>query len=689
MSSNTVLPQAPPQIEENDKALLDWIDSSIRYGLGLLKREQSYNSVAASINYINGSNVGMRQSTLSRVNFNRLRKNLYEIVSSMTDVRPIWSYHTRNEEYKKQGEILDIIVRNWWRNSYSDGRLRDSLMYSAVGGSGYLKVEWNPSLPGGGNIDLIPLDPRDVIPIQPSLNTSVQQWQGVAIRKTISLTALRQRYPEKFYKYQASSKMWFESKIANSPTAGAVLGNLNITSPVLERLFSGKGSASNTGNDVDLVFVYINDFSLNTGLEPKIMGRPDTNWCYKVYPLGSAHPITGRVVTEDEARLYPRGRLVVCTPDCILEDIPNPYWHGLFPVVKFTLDPQPWTILGSSFVVDCMSMQDSLNETLRGVEDSIKQWLRRTIVADKNAISRSMLRTVDSRLAGQKLNLNPTAGDGLKFIDGPQLPAFIMEYVGFLVDGIDDNSGVKGLKELASLKQMPSADTVEKYLESQSPLLRLRGRSLEQSLAELAEMVKSMIFQFYDAPRRIQILGPDGITMEDFDYDPRNMIPSLEVVDPNYRPEYDSRLSRVDRGTRHQKNFVFSVAPSTFLNTTNTQNKMFMLQLARMPSGPLIDPWTLLNAFDVPNTGPEPKGSIFDRVQMAQQIGLYPPSQLQQMQMQMAAQQQQAGGGGAPKVDQTPNQGPGRPPSGNAPPHPVMRTDQATGGQRMTVSESQ
>lgn len=666
----------PPKIEENDQQLLGWLSTAIQAGRSSIAKERAYQGIGGCIDYVAGNTGTLRPSALSKVSFNRIRKNVYEIVSSMTDVRPVWNYQTYNNEYKKQADILNLLVRNWWRNSHADKRMQDALMYSCVGGSGYLKIEWNPYLPGGGNIDLIPLDPRDVIPINPALNSSVQQWEGVAIRKTLPLETLRWRYPEKYYRYKAATKSWFDAKTGGTTPSP---GQAAIISPVLERLFSG--SQPSVGADVDLVSVFIRDNSMNTGLDPVLMGRPGTNWCYKVYPLGSINPITKMVVTEDEAKLYPRGRLIICTPETILEDIPNPYWHGLFPVVKFTLDPQPWSILGSSLVDDGRTMQDSLNEILRGVEDCVKQCLRRTAVADRNAISKSLLNKFDTRLAGQKLQINPTQGEGIKLLDGPELPAYVMEYVKFLIEGLDDNMGVKGLKELAQLKQMPSSDTIEKFMDAQSPILKLRGKGMEQSLAELAEMVKVMIFQYYDLPRRVQILGPDGASMQDFDYDPRQLVPALSPGDPGYKPEYDKNFSRVERAQRFHRNFTFAVAPGTLLDVTQTQQKMFQLQLFRMQ---MLDPWTLWEAFDVPNIGPVPPDPVPQRIRLAKMIGLIPPDQMMLMQMQGG---QPPGGGPPPGGGKPPGQGEGRPPSGNQPPQMVQRKDE-NGIPRQAVSES-
>src|SRR5690348_424878 len=135
---------APASVRENEDEILGFLDGLLRANLATLKREPSYQTLNDCINFINGASGGMKQSALSRVTFNRQRKNVYEIVSSMTDVRPIWNYQTANNEFRHQADILNLIVRNWWRNCYADRRLQDALMYSCVGGSGYLKVEWNP-----------------------------------------------------------------------------------------------------------------------------------------------------------------------------------------------------------------------------------------------------------------------------------------------------------------------------------------------------------------------------------------------------------------------------------------------------------------------------------------------------------------------------------------------------------------
>ena len=662
---------SPPKIVEATTELLAWVHASGAEGAALLRREAAWNSLIANIGFVDGNQLPLRSSALSRITDNRAKKVLYETVSAMTDVRPIWNYQTENNKWKEQASVLNLLVRNWWRNTYADMALQDCLMYAGVGGSGYIKLEWDPSLPGGGNIVMIPLDPRDVIPIRPAYNSSVQKWEGVQIRKVITVNEARRRWPGYAHRLSGTTASWFEPKGFPSPAGN----QRNVVSPAMSVLFPQKPPEGTSVQNIDLIHIFVKDYTINVSSQSKLMGKPNSNWSYWVHPVGSTHPITNKIVTEEEARLYPRGRLIICTPDCILEDMPNPYWHGQFPLIKFTLDATPWSILGTPLISDIKSMCEALNEGLRGFDDGMRQWIRPNVVADKNAVPQSVLKNYEPRKGGQRLSMNPSAGKGMEHMPGPNLPPFYGNFLQFLREEIDDNAGVKGLRELAQLKQMPSSETVEKFLDSQSPLLKLRGRNLERSLAELAEMVKVMMFQFYDTPRRVQILGPKGAMKEDFyDYDPGTMIPGMAPGSAEFRAEYDARLDRLERGIAHSRNFTFTVEPNSFLETSHMQHKMFLLQLYRMPM-PLVDPWTLLEAFDVPGIGPVPEGTVFDRIKLAQMLGLMPGPP-------------PPPGAGGPAPGGPPPGPPGRPPSGQAPPKFVTRTDEQTGGQRQVVSES-
>lgn len=718
MSYNT-----PGPIGQYEKETLAWVQLKGQEGMSLLRKEKAYSEAQKSMDYMDGDQLPLRSKSISGITDNRVRKIVLETVSALTDVRPIWNYETYNYDHKDQAIILNKLARGWWKNSRADRKLQSALTYSCVGGSGYLQLSWNPDLAGGGDFELTPYDPRDVIPIDPVFSDSIQDWRGVILRQRVSIESLKSQYPAKAAYFDSTDPGWFGMETLSKS------GKFNTAVTTVWSTLTGKGSdggnARRPPGTMDLMRVFIKDDSIHTGDGPRLMGDPDSNWQYTVYPVGADGP-DGKPVTKEQAKLYPRGRLIVCTTGCVLYDGPNPNWHGMFPVIRFTLDPLPWSILGASMVSDLIPMQNALNEALRGAEDGIGQWVRRGIIADRNSISKHNLESLDTRKAGLRALLNPTAGEGFKIIDGPTFPTWYMEIIQFFKNEMDENSGVRGLTQLAQLNQMPAADTLDKFMDALSPLLKLRARSIEVSLGEIAEMLKVGFFQYYDAKRRIQILGKDGLSLEDFDYDPGQLV-------PHHLPGG----SRMERASLHHRNFSFSVAPNTFLNISHTMQKMLMLQLFRVPGG-AIDIYSLWESMDIPNIGPIPAENIPDRMIAARKLGLQPgPTpevvktqehmtllqakaaemqimmQMQQMQMQQQQMGQQAalqasmGGGqlGAPPGmggDGGPPPGgplkslgagggppggtPGRPPSGQEPPQMLVRNGPE--GPRSIVSES-
>jgi hypothetical protein len=664
--------------------LLSWLRQKYGEGMAALKKERAFEQMSDAIRYIEGKQYTTKNKAISTIVTNRLRKIALETVATMTDVRPIWNYETYVEEYAPQGEILNKLARSWWRNTNADRRLASILLYACAGGSGYGLLTWNKELSqGDGDLELVPFDPRDVVPIDAVYSDNIQDWRGVILRQRFPVETLRKMFPSKANYIIGKELSWSPVYPDKTGKSEAVI------SPLWESIDMKKNLNDVPG--VDVMRAYMKDDSLNLTDATITMGEGD--WSYVVYPMGGNTP-DGTPITKDMARLYPRGRLVIFTPECVLRDIPNPHWHGQFPVIRFTLDPLPWTLLGTSLIGDLIPLQDALNQALRGTEDGLRQWVQRSVAADKRSMPKSALDALDTRMGGLKFHYNPAAGEPFKVIDGPDPQVFTLyeKIIEFFKTEIEDVSGMRGVAQLAQMGQMPSADTMERYMEALSPILRLRSRSMEISLSQLANMIKIGFYQWYSAPRRIELLGKDGVSREDFDFDPANMVPA-------------GHGDRATRTMKHQKLFSFQVAPNSWLNVSHTTQKMFMLQLLREN---LMDPWTVWKQFDVADAGPQPAETVPERIKYAKELGLMQgPTpelvqaqlklQIQQVQMQLLQMQQmmqqiqmgpEAGGappGGAGPGGSSPPKGQqGRPPSGAIPPHFETRD----GGTRPIVSES-
>lgn len=684
--------EIPPYNKEYQGDVLAWVKTAIGEGITILKTEPGFALYDECKSILSGDHNPIKLAGRSKVYANVCRKVFFQLVAVMTDVRPVWDFVTYNDKFQKTGDILTKLSKAWWRNRNVDSSIQDALKYSGAAGSGFVMPIYDPDLPGGGDIRLNVYGPKDVVPFRPTYTGNVQDWQGVFIRERRTVNELRARWPEQAEYIQATSTSLFPDD--SNQRERRSFSTLEILSGGMKNAAAHSGMQAGM---VDYIRFFLKDPSLHTGADPRTMGDPGTNREYVVFPLGSefpeGHPRAGQRVTEEDARLYPRGRMILMVSNRVLYDNANPYFHGQIPLVQFSLDPVPWLLLGLPFLGDLKALQEEFTTALRGLGNGMRQWFRRGIIADKNAIARTNLRSIDTEAPGVQIITNPVAGGGVKLIDGPEFPNWMMDYVKFLPGMMEQLAGTQGIRELKELKQLPSPDSVQQFQESEDELIRLRSRNMEISIARLAELVKCCFFQFYTTKRRVQILGEDGSTLADFDYNPGDMTPSMTHGDDGYAPELDSRLPAHYRTQNFAKFFTFSVAPGSMLNISHVQKRMMDLQLYRIN---VLDPWSLWESFDKKNVGIPPAETIPDRLAAAKRMGIMqgiPPeiAAMQQAMIMAQAAMQAMGGGGAPPPGGggLPPSGnpPGRPPSGAEAPHMEQRTDES-GIPRQVVSES-
>lgn len=666
-----------------EQDVLSKVKSYVNAGREAYRKEQAFTDLPKTIAHVNGDYTALKPKALSGVYDNRTQKIAFDTASALTGVRPVWSYTTYRDQYKRQADVFSKAARYWWRNTSADTSLLLAILDAEAGASSYLLQQWNPELNGFGDIELLPLSIADVLPIGPVFSKSIQDWQGVVIRQSVPIESLVNEHPTKETQIRASTGSWFGRP--DAPKKGLA----GMFASTYSRLFA---SASDTPSEsvegsVDVMWIFIKDYKIHTGLEPREMGEPGKSWTYTVKP---------------GERLYPRGRFIKCVQQAVLGDGPNQYWHGNFPLTRITLLPLHWSLLGASLLADFAPLQASLNDVLRGLEDNIAQQLRPAIVTN-SSMAQNKLNALDMRQPGQKVRINMQAGEQFELKPVNMLPPYVLEYIKYLKDEMDDNSGSRSLKMLEQMKQMPSSDSMDKILDAMSPKLGLMARQIEVALADVASMFLSNVMQFYTLPRRYQMLGKDGVTMEDFDFDPNTMVPAPED------PTKDSLENRAKRAIEHKRNFVFSVERNTFLEVSMVTRQLQILQLFRSNA---ISVWDLWDAFSLTGVGPEPAPTLEGRLEWAHKKGLQPgltedvaaaqralvlaqaAQAMAQTGLQNPSMGAPPGGGngaappppqGAPPTSGVGPQG-GRPGTAQVPPH--METRNSPTGPRPVLSES-
>jgi hypothetical protein len=581
---------------QGDPRVLGWLREAVQEGDRISKSDPSYDKMSAGMAYVAGDQRPQsapaqgKPSYIPSTTINESRRVVQSHASALTDLKPLFAYKSMNQAFTLQADLINKLTVAWWISTMADLELGHCVKFALCAGTGDLVTEWNPYLGMGGDLQISARDARDTLPIRPAThNRSIQAWDGLILRESHTVNVLKGLYPGMEHRFRPTTDSLlstlmgrFRHTISRLISPGAdTLSGLE-AAPMASRVRSG---------EVLLYRTYLTDRTKNLTTKPIPMGTPGASWAYVVPPGGY---------------LYPYKRLIVSTPDTILYDGPNTYWHGQFPVSRLKLWDLPWHFYGLPLLGDLIPMQDAINASIQDIMLGIRKWLDPSVTYDRSAVSESFMRGFDPQRPGTKIKLNTTgAREGFKINEGP--PANVMQTalgtLQFLLDKFNDLSGTPNLNQLLALRQLPSADTLAKYWEAMTPELRAEGRQVEAFLRDVAEQSKVIRFQYESNAKRVAILGDAGLGLADFDFDPEAMVPSLNPGDVGYTPDLDASKPRHQRAQAFHKSIVFTLAPNSILAMNATEQKMIRLQLAR---GGMYDFWSLCESLEIPNIGAPP-----------------------------------------------------------------------------------
>ena len=578
----------------NAKEVIEYVMDAVKEGTAFLAAQFGFKDIDRATSYIQGEpSFSLRRRGLSQVNVNLIGKVIGDNVAALTDIKPYFTYRTANPTFKDQAEILNSLAQSWWMNNFIDLKIAGAVQMAMPSGCAYLQFVWNPELQGGkGDLDVIPRDCRDVIPIRPTSSLSVQDSLGVIVRSDETVAYLKGRYPHFSKHIRPDKDLAFSTGRTITPS-GAIA---RFVSPIMSRLRRGRTGGALRVPGKEVFTMYIKDDAINESSQDVAMGMDHLgnrrNWSYIVKP---GEP------------LYPRGRTVICSEDMVFYDGPNVWLFDTFPLIKFYMDMSfvyPDSYFSKAPTTDLLPLNDMFNEIVRGVLDNVRKELRPNIIADMRAISREKLKAFDSRMGGQKLRVRPVGtGKAIEFVGGTDLKKYVFDLMLFAKDQLGELSGSNDLSALTRLKQLPAKETIESLVQSMSPQIRMRGRLIEYAIRELAHMLKFGFFQWYSAPRRMAVLGPDGMSLEDFDFDPGSLIPDgkgfiTDLKGKQQKFNEFAGLPKIQRAIKHSSNFTFYVTPNSMLEMQLQSKKAEAFMLRKMGE---IDHETFLTILEVAN----------------------------------------------------------------------------------------
>ena len=672
--------QCPPQPASEDR-IIGWLNDCTEEGQAWIKSQRGYTtSWRRALDVIAGRDTILTTAAYrSHVNPNRLKRNIREVIGTLAKLRPMWGYNSENSAYKSQAQMMNVVTRAWYLRAFADRSIKEALAYAAATCRGWVCPMYRRDMygTGRGDIKLFTYGAPCVIPVQLPSSGDWQSAYAITILDEMPVAMAHGMFPAFQHRLRPSSaRYWY----TNDGIRQASQGNW------LKRAFGMGGRSTNSDQQMSDLLVpirrtYVIDLSINTTKSPIPMGEPGASWAYTVPYIGqdipAGHdPKTGqqlyRKATENDARLYPQRRLLISTDQVRLYDGPGFDWHGMFPGVSFSLDEWPWEPLGFSLVHDGFEINEAIKQIARGNMDKAAAQLDMPLAYDTNAVSTREAKAFDPMMPRARVGFDGAALDGQPFT--PVVPPEVlkitpesMAMMQYLEGALDSQMAVHDAMALAKMRSLTSLDDIEKVMEANGPIIEDMSRSMEPPMRDLGIMTKYNVLQYYTTTRVMQIVGPDGITPQVFDYDPASLVPSHL---PGEDPDKPSAADRIQRARTFADNLEFFILPNSLHELTQTTMKLGLIQLKK--AGIKIDSQTIAEAWNVPSYGTIPGSTVIEKYQNEQEIDLA-----------FAARMKQEAGAEGLLPPQPPANPVGRPPSGQQSPQLETKSDG-----RSTITES-
>ena len=542
--------QWPIQESSHDAILSRWCEAVFEEAKDDLERNDEIVQIDRAINYLMGKQwVERRPSYKAAPVANRLWTNLVQLISYLTDIRPSFEIKSNNKLYDTHAKVLNKMITAWFMNEDIDMSLAMIIIHAALT-IGYGRLVWNPDLRNGsGELELTPLGAMDLIPIRPS--HTLQRSIGCIYRCPKPLSWFKEKYPLKGFRVPIDKEY---SQYTSTPNQNLWTRGMQVMSPQMRRLF---GQSSTQIKESVIPMALYREFWLRDNQ------RNTSNKEIWVGNAGDSSGEYGYMVRPGE-KIYPRGRLIIMGGPVPLFDGPNPFYHGLFPFSCLRLNRVPWQWPGISEFRNQMPLQDIMNNVLAGILDAVKKAVNPQLLAPDNAFGAAVKKNLDPNMPNAKIFYSPSSIAAPFYAPSPVLPGFVFQTMLYAQQELDSQSGFLDMTGISRRGVVPAGDTLEQLKEGQQTLVRLKVRYIEDFVKQMGTQWVPNAFQFYTMERRMQMLGSDGLTWEDFDWNPGTMVPA--DIPP----------------AEHWKSFSFMMVPGSLLKSAREPQPQLMLMLRRM-----------------------------------------------------------------------------------------------------------
>ncbi len=407
---------------------------------------------------------------------------------------------------------LRVTMNSTWDSERYDAEFEKLLWDLQIYGTGITKTLWDPTaVQGLGNATMTRVDPFCFYPDPDAHDLNDANYMFEVQR--LSMAELERRFPgaaSKLTSGDGHELLPDTPPDATQARTGGLesLGNSgrdsggNTTKPRWGVTTEKNTSAFRSASDHVVVFY--------AWLKESAEADPP-----EVDPIDDlavpAEPHEPNDLSRPETTYAPSWRCVVfCgSGTVLLDELAEDIWgHGQHPYDR-AVEQDMGEFWGRSMVDLLASSQVSINRLLAAIEHNIWLMGNPILVEDKRS---GIPRTTITNRPGQRLTKNP--GSTVEFLNPPVMqPQMAVELLRFYIGEMERISGISGMVRGATPTGRNASSVLDSLQEAAFVRVRLMIRNLEITLKGIAEKQASLICEFYDAPRIIALVGPDGEQM--------------------------------------------------------------------------------------------------------------------------------------------------------------------------------
>jgi hypothetical protein len=534
-----------------DAAIRLWCEAAYEEAEADQKSSEELKMVDRYVEYLQGIQwPTARPSYRAKPIDNKMFGLFLELLGLLTDIRPISEVTSvsRDKQFMDQEDAINKRMKAWWVGNNIESTFAMGVVY-AILTSSFLKLEWDPRARpmGRGEVCLRPLSPTSVLPLK--AGNTLQSAEALIYADWKPVGWVKAKYPGKAHLVRPDMGV-SQYSVDSGPPGNVTPQLFNLLTPAFKRLMTKDKARVGISAYPECRYreFWIKDYTVNTSNQTVTMGDVANPWrtSYQVKPM---------------ELLYPRGRLIVMAGREVVEDCPNPYWHGQFPFSLLRLNAVPWQLYGMSDLRSWADLQDIINTILAGVIDMIKKAVNPPFFAPKTAFSDQVWNSIDFSMPGARAAYNAVSPQGPQMFKTGELPGYVLPVMQHVTREMDQRSGIASVGEAVRKKQVPGGDTLDQIRQSQQGPIRYKGRNIETCISELGQQMVPNIFQFYNRDERVRVPMPPGAPTQMMDWNGGSMIP--EKMQP----------------AEYIKNFEFSVIEGSLLGIERFEQATNLMKL--------------------------------------------------------------------------------------------------------------